>query len=378
MSNEIPDTIEPYLHLLAEKGGSDLFFSTGTKPAVKIDGTIRPIGQATLVPGKVRKLAYGLLEADQIEHFEKHLEYNLAISRSGLGRFRVNIFLQRGEVAMVIRFIKPEVPNAADLSLPSTLNDFMEERRGLILVVGATGTGKSTTLASMIDHRNHFAPGHILTIEDPMEYAFSHGKCIVNQREVGVDTHSYENALKEALREAPDVIMIGEVRDRGTMGHAIAYADTGHLALSTLHANNAHQALDRIVRFFPDDARDQLFMDLSLNLKAIISQRLIPTQDGGRVPAVEILVNTPYVADLIHAGRISDIPQAMERGEQSGMQTFDQSLYQLFQDGKISREEALQNASSRNNLEWMINYGDKDEGKEAAAGADSDMPELPE
>lgn len=356
-----PDTentpLAPYLRLMAEKEGSDLFFSTGTTPAVKIEGRIRPIGQDVLKPGMVKQLAYGLLSEEQIKTFEKTLELNLAVSISKVGRYRVNIFQQRGEVAMVIRYIKTDIPEVNQLNLPPILNDIMEERRGLILVVGATGSGKSTSLAAMLDHRNKNFTGHILTIEDPMEFAFEHKKSIVNQREVGVDTHSYDNALKEAMREAPDVIMIGEVRDKATMQHAIAYADTGHLCLSTLHATNSHQALDRIIRFFPPEARDQLLMDLSLNLKAIVSQRLIIGKDGRRVPAVEVLLNSPYIAELIRAGRVDEIHGVMEKSGVSGMQTFDHSLYQLYADDKISREEALRNADSRNNLEWRINFG---------------------
>ncbi len=378
--SEAASSIEPYLKLLGEKNGSDLFFTVGTRPAVKIEGTIHPVGKEKLQPGDVRKLAYSILDERQIKDFEDKLEYNLAISRRDVGRFRVNIFVQRGEVAMVLRYIKPEIASTRQLNLPDALNDFMEEKRGLILVVGATGTGKSTTLAAMIDHRNELGPGHILTIEDPMEYAFTHKRCLVNQREVGVDTRSYSNALREAMREAPDVIMIGEVRDRNSMQHAIAYADTGHLCLSTLHATNAHQALDRIIRFFPEEAQNQLFMDLSLNLKAIVSQRLVPGKGGTRLPAVEILVNTPYIADLIRNGRVAEIPEAMERGEQAGMQTFDQSLYQLYTQGLIDREEALRNASSRNNLEWLINYGEDTTKKADKPTGDvpegMDMPEL--
>ncbi|MDD3609486.1 MAG: PilT/PilU family type 4a pilus ATPase [Halothiobacillaceae bacterium] len=349
--------LEPFLKLMAEKGGSDLFFSTGTMPAVKIEGEIRFIGRDKLMPGQVRSLAYSVLTPEQIERFEDNLELNLALSYPHLGRFRVNIFVQRGEVAMVIRFIKTDVPDVGSLSLPDSLNELITLKTGLILVVGATGSGKSTTLASMVEHRNLTMPGHILTIEDPMEFAFSHKRSIVNQREVGMDTLSYANALKEAMREAPDVIMIGEIRDKTNMEHALAYADTGHLCLSTLHATNSNQALDRIIRFFPPEARDQLLMDLSLNLRAIISQRLIPGLNGKRVPAVEIMLNTPFVQELIRRGRVDEIKAAMEQNRMAGMQTFDQSLHALWKSEKISREEALRNADSKTNLEWRMSFG---------------------
>ncbi len=366
MSLDAP--LDPYLKLLAEKEGSDLYFSTGALPAVKIQGELRFIGKDRLRPGQVEELAKSILSPDQTDRFYREMELNLALSRPGMGRFRVNIFMQRGEWAMVIRFIKSEIPRIADLSLPSVLEKLIEERRGLILIVGATGSGKSTTLAAMIDYRAEARPGHILTIEDPMEYAFRHRNSVVNQREVGVDTHSYASALKEALREAPDVIMIGEVRDRDTMEHALAYADTGHLCISTLHATNAHQALDRIIRFFPAEGRDQLLMDLSLNLKAIVSQRLVIGTQGMRVPAVEIMVNTPFIADLIKRGEIDAMKDAMEKNELEGSQTFDMSLHSLWQAGRIDREEALKNADSRANLEWRMNFGGaKDELRASAS-----------
>ena len=350
--------LDPYLRLLAEKEGSDLYFSTGTMPAIKIQGELRFIGRDRLKPGQVQELATSVLSPEQVERFDRELELNTALSRPGLGRYRVNIFQQRGEWAMVIRYIRSEIPRAADLNLPSVIEKLVEERRGLIMVVGATGSGKSTTLASMVDYRADSRPGHILTIEDPMEFAFQHRHSVVNQREVGVDTHSYAAALKEAMREAPDVIMIGEVRDRATMEHALAYADTGHLCLTTLHATNAHQALDRVIRFFPAENRDQLLMDLSLNLRAIISQRLIISNDGMRMPAVEIMVNTPFIAELIKRGEIDEMKDAMEKNEIEGSQTFDMSLHALWKSGKISREEALRNADSRANLEWRMNFGE--------------------
>ncbi|WP_322521104.1 PilT/PilU family type 4a pilus ATPase [Guyparkeria halophila] len=377
-------SLEPYLKLLADKEGSDLYFSSGTTPAIKIQGEMRFIGKDRLRSGQVEELARSVLNQHQIDDFLENLELNVALSRSGIGRFRMNVFMQRGEWSLVIRFIQAEIPRASDLNLPMVVEDLITERRGLILVVGSTGSGKSTTLAAMIDHRAEARPGHILTVEDPMEFAFKHRNSVVNQREVGVDTRSYAAALKEALREAPDVIMIGEVRDRATMEHALAYADTGHLCLSTLHATNANQALDRIIRFFPSESRDQLLMDLSLNLKAIISQRLIIGSGGKRLPAVEILINTPLVSDLIKRGEVDAIKESMEKNASSGAMTFDMSILELFKQGLISRNEALENADSRSNMEWLMSFGGgQDELKAAAADSSgikndkSDSNELP-
>ena len=377
-------SLEPYLKLLADKEGSDLYFSSGTTPAIKIQGEMRFIGKDRLRTGQVEELARSVLNQHQIDDFLENLELNVALSRSGIGRFRMNVFMQRGEWSLVIRFIQAEIPRAADLNLPMVVEELITQRRGLILVVGATGSGKSTTLAAMIDHRAEARPGHILTVEDPMEFAFKHRNSVVNQREVGVDTRSYAAALKEALREAPDVIMIGEVRDRATMEHALAYADTGHLCLSTLHATNANQALDRIIRFFPSESRDQLLMDLSLNLKAIISQRLIIGSGGKRLPAVEILINTPLVSDLIKRGEVDAIKESMEKNASSGAMTFDMSILELFKQGLISRNEALENADSRSNMEWLMSFGGgQDELKAAAADSSgikndkSDSNELP-
>jgi twitching motility protein PilU len=346
--------IIPYLKLMIQKNGSDLFFSTGAPPNLKAEGRTMPIGDTPMGHGMVRKLAYSIMSDDQVSEFESTMECNLAVSMSGLGRFRVNVFKQRGDAAMVIRYIKGDIPSIDELRLPPSLKDLIMMPRGLILVVGSTGSGKSTSLASMIDHRNNTATGHILTIEDPVEFLHSHKKSVVDQREVGLDTMSYEVALKNAMREAPDVILIGEIRDRQTMQHAIAYAETGHLCLSTLHANNANQALDRIVNFFPDSAHHQLFMDLSLNLKAVISQRLVKSKDGKRVPAVEIMLLTTFVAELIQKGDVHSVKEAMEQGSERGMQTFDQALYQLYKKGEITLEEALGNADSRNNLSLKI------------------------
>jgi len=348
--------LEPYLKLLAERGGSDLFFSVGAPPQVKIEGEMRPIGQIPVPSGGVKTIIYPQLSPEQIDQFERDFELNLATAIEGHGRFRVNVFIQRGEVSAVIRHIKANIPTFEDLGLPGHLKELVLEKNGLVLIVGATGSGKSTTLAAMIGQRIQMMSGHVLTIEDPIEYTFKHGRSIVNQREVGVDTHSYEAALKEAMREAPNVILIGETRDKDTMGHAIAFADTGHLCLTTLHATNSHQALDRILRFFPPDARDQLLMDLSLNLKAIVSQRLVMGLNGRRLPAVEVLMNSPYISDLVRRGRVDEIPDVMAKGGVSGMQTFDQALFELFHQGLISKGEALRQCDSRRDLEWRMNF----------------------
>jgi len=350
-------TLDPYLRLLSERGGSDLFFSVGAAPQVKIEGELRAVGQEKLAPGSVKKMIYPMLNEEQVSRFEKDLELNLALSLEGRGRFRVNVFVQRGEVSLVIRHIKEKVPSFEDLGLPLALRDLVMEKHGLILVVGATGSGKSSTLSAMLDYRIRNVSGHVLTIEDPMEFAFTHSKSIVNQREVGVDTRSYAAALKEAMREAPDVIMIGEVRDREAMNHAIAFADTGHLCVTTLHSTNSHQALDRILRFFPPEARDQLLMDISLTLIAIVSQRLVMGVNGRRLPANEILMNTGYISDLIKRGRVDEIPEIMANGGVAGMQTFDHALFDLFQQGLISREEALRQCDSRRDMEWRMNFG---------------------
>ena len=346
--------IIPFLRLMVQKNGSDLFFSTGAPPNLKAEGRTMPIGDNPMAPGMVRKLAYSIMSDDQVSEFERTMECNLAISINGLGRFRVNVFRQRGDAAMVIRYIKGVIPSIEELNLPQILKELIMIPRGLILVVGSTGSGKSTSLASMIDHRNTTATGHILTIEDPIEFLHTHKKSVVDQREVGLDTLSYEVALKNAMREAPDVILIGEIRDRHTMQHAIAYAETGHLCLSTLHANNANQALDRVINFFPDSAHHQLYLDLSLNLKAVISQRLVKSKDGKRVPAVEVMLLSTFVAELIQKGDIHAVKEAMEQGSERGMQTFDQALYNLYKEGKITLDEALSHADSRNNLSLKI------------------------
>lgn len=349
--------LDPYLKLMAEKDASDLFFTTGAPPSVKINGKLHPISKNKLAPGQIKKLTYSFLNESQISDFEKNLELDMGLSIPDLGRFRVNVYLQRGEVSMVIRFIRSGIPQVDELGLPPVLKKLILEKTGLILMVGATGSGKSTSLAAMIDHRNANIAGHILTIEDPIEFVFRHKKSIVGQREVGLDTLNYSNALRQAMREAPDMIMIGEVRDQETMEAAITYADTGHLCVSTLHAVNANQALDRIINMFPPEHKNQILMDLSLNLNAILSQRLIPDKLGGRVPAVEVMLNTPYISELIRKGEMNEIKEIMEKGGESGMQTFDQSLFELFRNGKIEWEAALDNADSRTNLEWKLNFG---------------------
>ncbi len=349
--------LEPYLKIMAEKQASDLFFITGAPPNMKLEGKTNPIAKKPFEPGQVQKLAYSLLTEEQVMDFEINRELNLGFTLEGVGRFRVNIFIQRSEVSMVIRYIKWDIPTIDELGLPAILKDIVMERTGLVLVVGSTGSGKSTTLAAMLNHRNHLEGGHILTIEDPIEFVFRHDRAIVSQREVGIDTLSYENALREALREAPEVIMIGEARDRETMQAAINYADTGHLCLTTLHAVNSNQAMDRMMNMFPTDMRDQLLMDLSLNLKAIISQRLVPAMDGKQACAVEVLRNTPYIAELIRDGQFNEIKEIMEKGDTVGMQTFDQSLYNLYKADRITIKSALAHADSSTNLEWKINFG---------------------
>ncbi|MGF1525285.1 MAG: PilT/PilU family type 4a pilus ATPase [Candidatus Competibacterales bacterium] len=356
--------IAPYLRLMVDKEASDLFLYVGAPVSIKIGGVVRPVGTKVLEAGQVRQIAYSIMKDDQIKEFEHELELNFAIPLKGVGRFRANVFKQRGEVAMVVRYIKGQIPQIEELNLPLVLKNLSMEKRGLILFVGATGCGKSTSLAAMIDHRNQNSSGHILTVEDPIEYTHPHKKSVVGQREIGLDTHSYENALRSALREAPDVILVGEVRSREVMKYALQFAETGHLCLSTLHASNANGALERIVNFFPEGARDQLLMDLALNLRAIISQRLIRSLGGGRVPAVEVLLNSPYVQDLIMKGKIDTVKDAMEQANEGGMKTFDQALFDLYKEGKISREEAIKNADSRNNVSLQIRLHEADVGSE--------------
>lgn len=346
--------IAEYLKVMVDNDASDIYFVTGSKVYIKVSGKGMTVGEEVMEPGMVRTLARSIMNDKQSKEFESTLELNMGLGVQGVGRFRVNVFQQRGEVSMVIRHIKAEILSVEQLGLPVILNKVTMLKRGLILVVGATGSGKSTSLAAMIDYRNRNAGGHILTIEDPVEFLHRHKKCVVNQREVGIDTLNYHNALVNALREAPDVILIGEIRDQASMEHALHYAETGHLTLSTLHANNANQALDRVINFFPDSAHKQLYQDLALNLRAIVSQRLVPTVDGGRAAAVEVMLVTPYIQSLIQEGEVHEIKAAMEKGADTGMQTFDQALFELYQQGKVSLENALANADSKNDLGLKI------------------------
>ena len=361
-----------YLKVMVMKDASDLYLTTGAPPSAKIQGLLTPLEQTPVPPGLVNEIAMAVMNDEQNEEFRQKPEMNLAISERGVGRFRVNIFKQRNQVGMVIRAIKTDIPAADALGLPMVLKKLIMQKRGLILFVGGTGSGKSTSLASLIDYRNTNSAGHIITIEDPIEFVHSHKKSIINQREVGVDTDSYEDALKNTLRQAPDVILIGEIRDRETMEHAIAFAETGHLAISTLHANNSNQALDRIINFFPEERRNQLLMDLSLNIRGFVSQRLIPTIDKKRAVAVEVLLGTPLVCDLILKGEVNQIKEVMAKSENLGMQTFDGALFHMYKEGKISLEEALRNADSQNNLRLRISLSEKDKALEI----ESDGPKL--
>jgi len=354
--------LKDLLKVMIDKDGSDLFLSTGAPPSMKAFGKLVPMTDKVLPPGYTKKIAYSIMNDDQIADFEKSPEMNLALFEEGIGRFRVNIFQQRNEVGIVARNIKTEIPNFKDLGLPETLTKLMMQKNGLILFVGGTGSGKSTSVASLIDYRNTNSDGHIITIEDPVEFIHPHKKSIVNQREVGVDTVSYEEALKNTLRQSPDVILIGEIRTQETMEHALAFAETGHLCLSTLHANNANQALDRIINFFPEERHKQLYLDLSLNLRGFVSQRLVPAVDGKRAAAIEILLGTPRVQDLIKNGKVEEIKEVMEKSEQQGMRTFDSALFHLYREGRISYEEALKNADSANNLRLKISLTESEVG----------------
>ncbi|HVY66292.1 MAG TPA: PilT/PilU family type 4a pilus ATPase [Gammaproteobacteria bacterium] len=349
--------VKPLFKLMVDKKASDLFFTTYAPVMIKIDGKIMPVNQVELSPKMVRQAALELMNEQQLEQFTRDLEIDFAISEPGLGRFRVNVFHQRGNVAMVLRFITPELPTLDGLGMPDILKDMIMLRRGLILMVGASGSGKSTTLAAMIDHRNKNSASHIVTIEDPIEFLHSNQKSIVNQREVGLDTLSYHRALRSAMREAPDVILIGEIRDRETMQAAIDLAGTGHLAIATLHANNSPETLDRIINMYPNDQHKQVLMDLSQYVRVIISQRLVRSKEGKRVAAVEIMLNTPHISELILKGDISNVKEAFKDTKEPGMQSFDQALFHLYRRGAISMEEALSNADSRSNLEAKINFG---------------------
>ncbi|WP_018863609.1 PilT/PilU family type 4a pilus ATPase [Thioalkalivibrio sp. ARh3] len=363
------------LRALVDRGGSDLFITVGMPPAAKIDGRVVPMTEQKLTASHTQALVRALMNDKQSAEYERHQECNFAIGLQGVSRFRVNVFTQRGSPGMVLRTINSVIPKFEDIQMPPQLEKITMERRGLVIFVGGTGSGKSTSLAAMIGHRNRNAPDHIVTIEDPIEFVHEHEKSIITQREVGVDTEGYEIALKNTLRQAPDVILIGEIRDRETMDYAIAFAETGHLCLSTLHANSTNQALDRIINFFPEDRREQLLMDLSLNLKAVISQRLVRQENGeGRVPAVEILINSPLMADLMLKGAVHEMKELMSRSREQGMQTFDQALFDLYETRKISYEEALRNADSVNDLRLRIKL-DSQRAQEDGAPAVADEGE---
>jgi len=358
------------LRLMAQKKGSDLFITAGFPPAIKVDGKITPQSNQVLTSQHTSELARAIMNDRQAADFESTKECNFAISPAGIGRFRVNAFVQQARIGVVLRTIATTIPTFESLQLPPVLKDIAMSKRGLVIFVGGTGTGKSTSLAAMVDYRNENSYGHIITVEDPIEYVHEHKKCIVTQREVGIDTESWESALKNTLRQAPDVILMGEVRDRETMDHAIAFAETGHLCMATLHANSANQALDRIINFFPEERRQQLLMDLSLNLRSLISQRLLPMKDGkGRAAAIEVMLNSPLISDLIFKGDVHEIKEIMKKSRELGMQTFDQALFDLYEAGKISYEDALRNADSVNDLRLQIKlHGKESKDRDLTAG----------
>jgi twitching motility protein PilU len=364
--------VHELLRVMMSKRASDLFITAGFPPAFKVDGKMTPVSNQTLTPTHTMELARAIMNDKQAQEFEGSKECNFAISPPGIGRFRVNAFVQQARVGLVLRTITTTIPRIEDLGLPDVLKDVAMTKRGLVIVVGATGSGKSTSLAAMIGYRNENSHGHIITIEDPIEYVHDHKNCLVTQREVGVDTESWGTALKNTLRQAPDVILIGEIRDRDTMDHAIAFAETGHLCLSTLHANSANQALDRVINFFPEERRAQLLMDLSLNLKGMISQRLIPRRDGpGRVAAIEIMLNTPLISDLIFKGDVHELKEIMRKSRELGMQTFDQALFDLYEAGMISYEESMRNADSMNELRLAIKlHGHEAKDRDMMSGID--------
>ena len=354
--------IEQLLKLVVQKGASDLFITAGVPPSVKVNGKMVPVTKTPLTPEKTREIVFGVMSETQRKEFAAAKECNFAISSRGIGRFRVSAYYQRNLVGMVLRRIETQIPTTEELKLPKVINELAMTKRGIVIFVGATGTGKSTSLAAMIGHRNRNSYGHIICIEDPIEYIHQHANCIVTQREVGLDTESYEVALKNTLRQAPDVIMIGEIRTRETMDHALAFAETGHLVLATLHANNANQALDRIIHFFPSDRQQQTWMDLSLNLRGIVAQQLIKTKDGkGRAAVIEVLLNTPLVADLIRKADIHLVKELMTKSREMGMQTFDQALFDLFTADQVSYEDALLHADSPNDLRLMIKLASEDQ-----------------
>jgi twitching motility protein PilU len=365
-----------FLKLMTEKNASDMFLTTGAPVYIKVEGKLYPLGNTGLPAGMVKKIAYSLMDEGQVPIFERDLELNMALALAEAGRFRVNVFKQRGEVGMVIRAIRSVIPSIEELQLPQVLKEIIMAPRGLVLIVGSTGSGKSTTLAAMIDHRNTNTSGHILTIEDPIEYLHKHKKSIVNQREVGLDTHAFHNALKNAMREAPDVILIGEILDAETMEAAIAFAETGHLCLATLHSNNADQTIERILNFFPESAHKNVLMNLALNLRAVISQRLVKNKEGRRLPATEVLINTPMIRDLLRRGQVHEIKAAMEASLEEGMESFDQCLFRLAKNGTIDQEEALRAADSRDGLALKFRLseggsGEHDPYADFSAGAPS-------
>jgi len=362
--------INKLLKVMVDKGASDLFLTAGIPPSIKLHGKVVPVTNTPLTPEKTREVVLSLMNEKQRNEFIDTKEVNFAVSARGIGRFRANAFFQRNLVGAVLRRIETTIPQIDDLGLPEIIKELAMTKRGLVIFVGATGTGKSTSLASMLGHRNRNSKGHIISIEDPIEYIHQHAGCVVTQREVGIDTESFEVALKNTLRQAPDVILIGEVRSRETMDHAIAFAETGHLCLCTLHANNANQALDRIIHFFPADRHSQLWMDLSLNLKAIVAQQLVPTPDGqGRRAVIEVLLNTPLASDLIRKGEVHALKELMKKSTELGMQTFDQALYNLYDAGEITYEDAIKHADSPNDLRLMIKLGNSSSGAlEDAAG----------
>ena len=347
------------LQLMVSKGASDLFLTAGATPRLKIEGATHPVEAPVLKRGEVKSMAASIMDAEQAAAFERTLESNMSLAVEGVGRFRINVFQQRGEVAMVVRAIKSEVPALDQLGLPAACTSMAMTKRGLVLFVGSAGSGKSTSLAAMIGYRSNNADGHILTIEDPIEFLFRHRRSLVDQREVNIDTHSFGEALRNALRESPDVIMIGEIRDLETARHAITYAETGHLCLSTMNASNAYEAIERLVSFFPDDARKALLLDLSLNLKAVVGQRLLPSTGGKLALATEVLLQTPFVAELIQHGRIEEIRDAMAKGNDVGMRTFDQSLFELYGAGRVTLDNALRFADSQTDLSLRIRLSEK-------------------
>ena len=364
--------IHDLLRLMLSKNASDLFVTAGFPPAMKIDGKLTPVSSQVLTAQHTKELARSIMNDKQAMEFESTREVNFAISPPGIGRFRVNAFVQQQQVGLVLRVINTQIPKFDDLNLPQVLKEVTMSKRGLVIFVGGTGSGKSTSLAAMIGYRNENSQGHIITIEDPVEFVHEHRKCIVTQREVGVDTESWEAALKNTLRQAPDVILIGEIRDRETMDHAIAFAETGHLCMGTLHANSSNQALDRIINFFPEERRAQLLMDLSLNLRALVAQRLIPKKEGkGRVAAIEIMLNSPLISDLIFKGDVHEIKEIMAKSKEAGMQTFDQALFDLYENGSISYEDALRNADSVNDLRLQIKlHGSESKDRDLMSGID--------